>query len=97
MHFILLQVPLDVICTWESRNKCMMESFPRTFWRDVLGGTLKIYNVWFTIAIQTLGGEGVQVVEEVLSLQGRDGVFVFEADNVDDWHVGRDDDDEWCG
>lgn len=86
MNRIFLEVVLDVLLRWESRDEYVVESFACLLHGSVGGRTLEVQEVGFAVFVQTLSRERVELIVQLFPFLRRDGVFVLERNNVNDRH-----------
>lgn len=72
VYWVLFEIVFDVLLRWERRDKDVVEAFACVLGRSVLGRTLEIEDVWFSVRVEALSLERAKVVVQIQSILGRD-------------------------
>ena len=86
MDRVVFKVVVDVLLRRKSGDEDVMEAFAGIFWRDVLGGALKVEDVGLAIGVPALGAERVELSVQLHALRGGDRGLILERDYVNDGH-----------
>lgn len=89
VHWIFVEIVLDVILRGKSGDKNVMEALASVFRRSVLSRAFQAENIGLVVRVQTLGFECPELAVQLEPLLGGDGFLVLERDNVNHGHDDR--------